>query len=91
MPLTKNSIIDPAKLEKDLKQIEKSRLGVDSEEFVDGMVAVAVPIKNCDGGLVACLFMLAPVIRKSLDDLLQYKPQLRDAAAKLEALMNQGF
>ncbi|OEE63705.1 IclR family transcriptional regulator [Enterovibrio norvegicus] len=89
--LTRNTIIDPAKLEKNLKQTERSGLGVDNEEFVDGMVAVAVPINNCDGGLVACLFTHAPVIRKSLDDLLQCEPQLREAAAKLEDLMNQGM
>lgn len=86
----KNTITDPIDLERALTEIEKQDLGIDNEEFVDGMAAIAVPIRNEDGQLHACLFTHAPVFRSSLDDLLKFEPQLRRAARDLEALMKEG-
>ncbi len=83
----RNTLTDPQALEEALVDIHKNKLGVDNEEFIDGMVACAVPIKDQGGKLFACLFCHAPVIRKSLSDLKALAPELRQAAALLEEMI----
>ena len=85
---TRNTIVDASLLDNALQQIKISRIGIDSEEFVDGMVACAVPITNNSGKLCACLFTHAPVIRKSLDRLMGYTEQLQNAAQQLGYLID---
>ena len=85
---TRNTIVDASLLDNALQQIKISRIGIDSEEFVDGMVACAVPITNNRGKLCACLFTHAPVIRKSLDRLMGYTEQLQNAAQQLGYLID---
>lgn len=81
--LARNTLIDPDLLEQELLKTQKNQLATDNEEFVDGMVAMSVPIKDQDGKLFACLFTHAPVIRKSLDELLVFESLLRQAASEL--------
>lgn len=85
--LARNTLIDADSLESDLLSIQQNELGIDNEEFVDGMVALAVPIKDQDGRLFACLFTHAPVIRTSLEQLLAFEPALRQAATELSELL----
>ncbi len=61
--------------------------GIDNEEFVDGMVAFSVPIRDKNGRLFACLFTHAPILRKNLDELLEFEPLLRQAALELGELI----
>lgn len=82
----RNTIIDPATLESALVDIADNDLGIDNEEFVDGLVAISVPIRDQQGRLSACLFTHAPVIRKSLDELLAFEPIMREAALELKEL-----
>ncbi|MDX2370297.1 MAG: IclR family transcriptional regulator [Colwellia sp.] len=92
LPLDKvarNTFTEPEPLEKELLKIQENQLGTDNEEFVDGMVACSVPIKDKDGRLFACLFTHAPVIRKSLDELLGFESVLRQAAIELGYLLKE--
>jgi len=91
LPLTRyarNTFVDPTLLEEELESIRTRELGTDNEEFVDGMAACAVPIKDDKDRLFACLFIHAPLIHKSLDDLLQFEPLLRASALELGQLIN---
>ena len=87
--LTKNTLIDAENLLNELRLVAKQGYAIDNEEFVDGMVACAVPIKSNQGKLLACLFTHAPVIRKDLNQLLEYLPALREAAGELSQLIDQ--
>lgn len=87
-PYARNTLTDAAALETELMKIRADDLGTDNEEFVDGLVACAVPVKDQHGRLFACLFAHAPLIRKSLDDLRTYAPLLREAAAELGRLID---
>ena len=51
------------------------------------MVACSVPILK-DDAIIACLYVHAPTIRKSLEDLQAFEPILREAATALEHLVN---
>jgi DNA-binding IclR family transcriptional regulator len=84
----RNTLTDPHALEADLLNIRASQVGTDNEEFVDGLAAFAVPVKDRDGRLFACLFVHAPLICKSLDELLTYTPLLRQAAVELGQLIS---
>jgi len=84
----RNTIVDVTLLEADLARIKNRKIGTDNEEFVDGMVGCAVPILDREGRLCACLFIHAPVLRKSLDQLLSYSDILRTAAAELGSLID---
>lgn len=88
MQYTRNTIVDADSLEAELQQITISRVGTDNEEFVDGMVACAVPITDSSGKLCACLFTHAPVIRKSFDQLMAYTAVLQRAAENLGRLID---
>lgn len=85
----RNTITDAEQLEEELKHIRQQEMGVDNEEFVDGMVACSVPVKDREGRLVACLYTHAPTIRKSLTELMAFEPALRHAAEQLRELMEE--
>ncbi len=86
--MTRNTLTDPQELLDELDHVSEQQLAVDNEEFIDGMVAIAVPVKDINGRLIACLFTHAPVIRCSLEDLLGFEPLLRQAAQELEQVIS---
>ncbi|TDO96706.1 IclR family transcriptional regulator [Marinomonas balearica] len=86
---TRNTKTDPARLENELLYIQKTDIGTDDEEFIDGMVAISVPVKDSQGRLIACLFCHAPVIRKNLDELMHFIPELRAAAVEVGNLAEE--
>src|SRR5690606_12915056 len=85
--MARNTITDLSALRDDLARVREENLGTDSEEFIDGMVACAVPIRDAHGELTACLFTHAPVIRCAMEPLLAFVPRLRAAAKELEAIV----
>lgn len=91
LPLEKYSrhtLTDPDSLEESLLLIREQEMGIDNEEYIDGMVGCAVPIKNAEGQFIASLYTHVPVVRKSLDELKAFAPQLRQAAAEISNLVN---
>lgn len=89
-PLAVNTITDPDELLTALEPIRRSQVGTDNEELVQGMVAVAVPINDDKGRLVATLAVHGPTYRMSLEDARQHVPMLRDAAAELRSVLLEG-
>ncbi len=87
--LSRRTLTEPEALERSLARIRETELGIDDEEFVDGMVACSVPVKDQDGRLFACLFTHAPTVRKSLDELCRFEPLLREAARELGELIGE--
>ncbi|MFT5657798.1 MAG: IclR family acetate operon transcriptional repressor [Gammaproteobacteria bacterium] len=83
---TERSITDPSQLEEELKRIKRDGIGVDNEEFVPGMVALAIPVFNANNEMCFTVAVHAPAIRKSLALLRQYIPSLRRAAASMSTL-----
>lgn len=58
----------------------------DNEEFMEGMTALAVPVMDGQGKLLATLSAHAPMQRRSVSDLVEYLPVLRKGAEELTAL-----
>jgi DNA-binding IclR family transcriptional regulator len=80
---TETTIVDPHQLRRELVRIRKDRFSTDNQEFMSGVVCVAVPVTGPRGRVCAALAMSAPQARLTLDQALTRLPQLLEAAAKL--------
>lgn len=66
-----------------LKRIRRERVATDDEEYLAGLVCVAVPVTTPLGRVVASVAVHAPVARMTLERALAHLPLLRQAAADL--------
>ncbi|WP_028022057.1 IclR family transcriptional regulator [Enterovibrio calviensis] len=86
MPLTRETaqtITDIDQLETHLAKIAEDGVGMDSGEFLDDMVALAVPVIDNDNRVAFTVAVHAPSARKTTEELRQYLPLLRRAAQRL--------
>lgn len=74
-------------LERELSEPRARRFGVDDEEFILGMVAVAVPILDAQDQMIAAVACHGPTARKTVDELLASLPLLQQAGARLRAIL----
>ena len=81
--LTPNTLTDRASLEQELARITENRCSTDNEEFIVGLIAVAVPVLDDKGRVMAAVACHAPKARLPLDQALTYLPRMREAAAAL--------
>jgi DNA-binding IclR family transcriptional regulator len=81
-----NSASTPAILRQRLDQVREAGYSWDNEEFMAGMIAFAVPIRDPRGRFIAALAFHAPVQRISFESGRQHVATLLDGAARLEAL-----
>lgn len=86
---TRKTICDPDTLMRALEDIAQFDYGVDDEEFLDGMVAVAVPLRIGAGPPRLAVATHAPVSRMRIDTLLHYLPDMRDAADRIARMMRK--
>lgn len=84
---TEHTMTEPARLREELGRIRKRGYSTDNEEFMAGMAAVAVPVPDAQGRLVAALSIHAPVQRHDLESLMAFLDVLRSGADKLSALI----
>lgn len=82
---TDHTITDRRALDAELASIRRDDLSTDNEEYLAGLVCVAVPVAAPDGRNVACVAVHAPVARMPLDRALTHVPALRRAAEALGA------
>ncbi len=82
---TERTITDPQQLESELQRIAEQGYGVDNEELLPGMVALALPVTDDSERICFTVAVHAPTVRKPLEELRQYLPALRRAAAALSA------
>jgi len=85
---TENTITDPEKLAAELEQIRGRGYSVDNQEFLAGVVCLAVPIRDSKGTICAGLAMSAPQARMSVEDAANHLPALFAAARQLAALLD---
>ena len=82
-----STLTDPAALQAELELTRTRGYSTDAEEFMEGMVAVAVPVRDNLGRLMSTLSLHAPTQRVSLDTLIGHLDRLREAADDLSELM----
>lgn len=82
---TPNTITDPNTLKAELDKIQRDNFAKDVCEFIDGMVAVAVPVTDARGRVAAILACHAPDVRMNIETAIGYLPAIRRAAKALSA------
>jgi IclR family acetate operon transcriptional repressor len=84
---TIKSLTDVNTITKDIEATRLRGYSTDNEEFMDGMVAIAVPIHDDLGRLMSTLSLHAPTQRISLTDLEGHLERLHRASADLSELV----
>lgn len=80
---TERTITDRARLDAELRQIRKEQLSFDREEYLVGVICMAVPVIGKNGELLAALAIQAPEARMNLQTARRHLPTLRNAATEL--------
>lgn len=84
---TGHTITDPDALRAEIEAIRSNGFATDNEEFMEGMVAVAVPLLDSQGRLMSTLSVHAPIQRIDLKGLQAHLPRLQSAAEELAELV----
>ena len=79
---TPNTLCDAAALEEELRTIKKEGASFDREEFLLGIVCMAVPILH-GSRAIAAVALHAPVARLSIDGARAWLPRMQEAARAL--------
>lgn len=85
-PLTDNTITDRRLLEAQFEEIRQQDFSVNCEEDSVGLIALAVPIRDASGHVVAGLGVHAPAARMSVDRAKSFLPKIRAAAEKISGI-----
>ncbi len=80
---SKNTFTNRDELLGELCRIRTEKIDVDNEEFMQGMIAVSVPVKDHRGRMYAGLALHAPVSRMPLGQARSFVPLLREASTEL--------
>ena len=84
---TDNTITDPDVLRKEVDLTQRRGYGTDEAEFIDGMAAIAVAIRDNEQRLLATSSIHAPIQRLSIQGLEKNLERLLKAAGQLERLV----
>lgn len=85
---TETTITDRGALMAELTEIARNGFALDRAEFMQDMIALAVPIVEGNGRLMATLSFHAPTQRFDIDRALTHLDALRDAASELSLLIH---
>ncbi|TXH62002.1 MAG: IclR family transcriptional regulator [Burkholderiaceae bacterium] len=86
-PLTPTTITARDTLRAECEAIAARGYSTDREEFIAGLNAAAVPVKDAQGQTRAAIAIHAPSARMSIDDAIARLPALQAAAARMAELL----
>ncbi len=93
---TPKTLTDLAALETEVRLVRRQGFALDNEEFLPGLLCVAVAVPSVTGRSNLCVAVQAPLMRLTADKALALLPALQRAAAALshietDATPNQGL
>jgi DNA-binding IclR family transcriptional regulator len=86
-PHTPDTLTDPEAIVQEIDKVRQNDFSTDNQEFMEGMVAIAVPIRDDLGRLMSTLSVHAPIQRISLEELKGHLDRLRAAANDLAEML----
>jgi len=86
--LTHNTITDIDLLEANLQEISSTGFAMEAEEFILGLIAIAVPVKDSSGKLRAAIAMHCPTTHVNIDQAILKLPALKIAASRMSELLD---
>lgn len=84
---TRNTITSQDMLNQHLESIRRQGYSLDDEEFEEGIRAIAAPIRNHTGDIIAAVSIPGPTNRMTDDRISQIIPELIDTAQKISRRM----
>ncbi|MES2100779.1 MAG: IclR family transcriptional regulator [Pseudomonadota bacterium] len=85
--LTRNTIASAPALRVECERIAEQGYSCDREEYIAGLIAVAVPVQGADGVGRSAIAVHAPVVRMTLAGAVAQLAALQAAAARMRALL----
>jgi IclR family acetate operon transcriptional repressor len=85
--MTRNTIVSAKALRAECARVAAQGYACDREEFIAGLVAVAVPVQAADGTSRAAIAVHGPVARLSIEGAVAHLAALRAAALRMRALL----
>ncbi|MGL6110255.1 MAG: IclR family transcriptional regulator [Rubrivivax sp.] len=85
--MTRHTLTRAKSLKAECELIAAQGHSNDREEFIAGLIAVAVPVRDTTGRTRAAIALHAPTARMSLADAQRQLPSLRTAAARMGGLL----
>jgi DNA-binding IclR family transcriptional regulator len=85
--MTVNTLTDKAVLIDELSEISANGYALDREEFMPGLLAIAVPIFDVENRFVAGLAYHGPTQRLNLSSMIETREVLITASQKLEKIL----
>lgn len=83
---TGTTLTDAAQLEAELRQIRKEQVSFDREEYLVGVICMAVPVIGRNGEVLAALAIQAPAARMNVQTARRHLPALRQAAEEIAGI-----
>lgn len=74
---------DPEELSEEFKEIRERGYSLDNEEFLAGVLCIAVPIRDSRGNVCAAIAVSAPHARLSMKQAIAHVPLLAEAAESI--------
>ena len=87
---TLKTLTDMAALEQEVKQVKRQGFALDNEEFLPGLMCVAVLVP-AQGASNMCVAVQAPVLRLTPERCLQLLPALQRAAQAISAIETEAM
>jgi IclR family acetate operon transcriptional repressor len=85
--MTPSTLVGAKALRAECERIARAGYSCDREEFIAGLIAVAVPVRDRAGAVRAAVAVHAPAARMSLRRALAQIGPMREAAKKMERLL----
>ena len=86
---TNNTETDPVKLEQELEVVRRNGYAIDNEEFLPGLLCVAVLVPAAEGRSNLAVAIQAPIMRLTHEKALHFLPALQRAAKALAAIESE--
>lgn len=85
---TPKTLTDPSALEEEIRQVKLQEFALDNEEFLPGLLCIAVLVPSIGGRSNLCVAVQAPIMRLTPTKALSLLPALRHAADALSRIEN---
>ena len=85
--MTRNTIVSAKGLRAECDRIAEQGYSTDCEEFIAGLIAVAVPVQGANGVSRAAIAVHGPIARITLAEAVAHMPALKTAAERMRLLL----
>jgi len=87
--LTSKTITSASELSTQIKEIRQQGFSLELEEFIVGLIAIAVPVRDRDGHVCAAIAMHCPTSHVDEEQILSKLPAMQAAAVRMSELLEE--